>query len=421
MMTDVSRLRARFSGVHRATVGSLAAGLWSQITLVVSGILVARLLGPTYRGYFALLILWPVVLIVLGGLGLPSAIPYFVARQPGFARAVIKRLRPIALGQVATLLLIHTSILLALIHANRLPGITFATVTMLLAVPAMLGLEYCLSITQGQRRYAAFNLLRILPTTLYSFGCVVLFVIERANLNAIALLWVGSYVVSFAVAAAVMVSRLPKANTNEGPSVGRLLRFGLTGMVGAVSPLETLRLDQAVVGLFLSPFALGLYVVALAFTNLPRFISQSVGMVAYPHVAAEGATGMKSRWRFLIFTMLVSGTAVGILVLTVGALIPALFGSQFSSAVPVARVLLIGAFFAGGRRVLADAARGSGRPLLGTIAEGLALVSLAPLLLALAPRAGILGVAFAFAISSAFSLGILLVLAANARPEAPMP
>ena len=42
-----------------------------------------------------------------------------------------------------------------------------------------------------------------------------------------------------------------------------------------------------VIGLFLAPAALGLYVVAQAFTNLPRFISESVGAVAYPNIAAS--------------------------------------------------------------------------------------------------------------------------------------
>ncbi len=66
-----------------------------------------------------------------------------------------------------------------------------------------------------------------------------------------------------------------------------MLSFGVRGMLGASSPIEYYRLDQAVVGLFLAPVALGIYTVALAFTNLPRFVSTSVGMVAYPHVAAE--------------------------------------------------------------------------------------------------------------------------------------
>ncbi len=66
-----------------------------------------------------------------------------------------------------------------------------------------------------------------------------------------------------------------------------MVAFGAKGLLGANSPIEYYRVDQAVVGLFLTPVALGLYSVALAFTNLPRSIANSLGVVAYPHVAVQ--------------------------------------------------------------------------------------------------------------------------------------
>ena len=64
-----------------AVVGSLASGLLGQLMLLVSGILVARTLGPTDRGYLALLVLLPAVLQHIGTLGLPLATTYFIARD----------------------------------------------------------------------------------------------------------------------------------------------------------------------------------------------------------------------------------------------------------------------------------------------------------------------------------------------------
>ena len=79
-----------------------------------------------------------------------------------------------------------------------------------------------------------------------------------------------------------------------------ILRFGRRSLFGGAPAVEAYRADQAVVALFLPPVALGIYVVALALTNLPRFIARSVGMVATPTVAA-GATQEHARrtmWRF---------------------------------------------------------------------------------------------------------------------------
>ncbi|HSE05616.1 MAG TPA: hypothetical protein VLK35_15820, partial [Methylomirabilota bacterium] len=58
--------------------------------LVVTGVLLARMLGPDGRGYLAALILWPLVITQLGNLGIPSALTYSIARDPLSSRAIAR-------------------------------------------------------------------------------------------------------------------------------------------------------------------------------------------------------------------------------------------------------------------------------------------------------------------------------------------
>ena len=104
------------------------------------------------------------------------------------------------------------------------------------------------------------------------------------------------------------------------PPVREMVAFGAKGLLGASSPIEYYRLDQAVVGLFLTPVALGIYAVALAFTNLPRFISTSVGMVAYPHVAAQSdpVEARRQLWRFFLLTVAACAAVVAALEVSAG-------------------------------------------------------------------------------------------------------
>ena len=88
---------------------------------------------------------------------------------------------------------------------------------------------------------------------------------------------------------------------------------------------------------------------------------------------------------------------------------PFFFGQEFAGAVGLTGILLVGALFLGIRRVLSDAAKGAGRPGLGTIAEFASWVSLLPLLVILVPHFGVEGVAAALAISSALSLATLVI------------
>ena len=59
------------SSVGRSVVGSLAASGGLQLLVIVSGVLVARSLGPEDHGYLALLIVISGVFGLLGTLGVP--------------------------------------------------------------------------------------------------------------------------------------------------------------------------------------------------------------------------------------------------------------------------------------------------------------------------------------------------------------
>jgi O-antigen/teichoic acid export membrane protein len=289
-------------------------------------------------------------------------------------------------------------------------------------VPGTLGQQYGLAILQGQRRFQAFNLLRLLPLVLYSSGLIAMFALNRHELPVITLIWVCSWVGVGLTTLSIALRGLPKHEPEQSPpSRASVIRFGLKGLLGWSSPIETFRLDQAVVGLFLSPAALGLYVVGLAFTNLPRFLAESIGMVAYPHVAAmpDVDSARRALWRYLGATVALSFMVVAALEGLAGWLVPFFFGNEFADAVPVTRILLIGALFLSARRILTEAARGVALAAEGSIAEAASWLVLLPSLLLLVPPWGIEGVAAAVALSSAFSFAVLVTLVVRGVPRGP--
>ena len=161
-----------------------------------------------------------------------------------------------------------------------------------------------------------------------------------------------------------------------------------------------------------------------AFANLPRFIAQSVGYIAYPRVAASrGEQAWRELWQF--FWLATGAAALVVLALELGVswLVPAFFGDEFSGAVVLTRILLIGALFLSARRVLTDGAQGLGRPGLGTIAEVSSWAFLLPALAIFTPLWDARGVALALAVSAALSFAVLLGLLvrshAQEEPAAP--
>lgn len=408
--------------VRRDTAITVAGGFWAQATVLVSGVLVARILGVENRGHLALLWIVALVLGQLGSLGLPLATTYWIAKRRVSARAIVRSLAWPAAVQTVVLVSLQ-ALALELILGDEVRPVRVAALFTLGAVPAMLAQQYALAILQGQQRFRAFNIVRILPATSYSVAVVTLFLVSSSDLPTVALAWTSSYMLAAGVALGYALSGLPddSAAPSRPPDRAEMLRFGMTGLLGSASPVDTFQLDQAVVGLFISPSALGLYVVAVAFTNLPRVLAQNIGYVAYPHVA-ECPTPQAARramWRFAAVALLGLGFTVAALEVTADRLVSFFFGTEFSGSAGLARILLVGALLAGVRRVLADGARGAGRPGLGTLGEVASWVCLILTLPVLVPAAGVTGVALSLVTSSAVSLAVLVAAIAVAGRRAP--
>lgn len=400
--------------------GSVVTGLGGQLAVVVSGIIAARMLGPENRGYLALLVLIPTALSQLGSLGLPLAVTYEFSRDERGGAGALRNILRIATGNVLTLIVIHAAVLAVLVSSDRLDVQIAAAIT-LLVIPAESAQLYGLAILQGRRDFRAFNILRLLPSVTYGAVAVLAFLMEAGSLPQFALWFTGSYVTVAALTLTTALRRSPPRDVPEASRAGAMLRFGLRGLFGAVSPLETLRLDLAIVGLFLSPAALGLYVVGVSFTNLPRFAAHSIGLVAYPHISAkrDPIRARRSMWRFVSLSFGVCLAIVIPLEFLAGWLVPSFFGEAFAPAVGIMQILLVSSVFLGTRRVLTETSRGIGQPGLGTVAEIASWLSIVPAIALLAPGLGAAGVALAFTTSSAISLLVLIALVAMRRAGPP--
>ena len=397
-----------------AVAGSVATGLAGQAALMVSGPLLARMLGLDGRGYLASLVLWPVLIAQLGSLGLPLAVTYYIAQERTIAARVARAALRFAVPQALLLTALHAMVLLVILRGEP-ASIRLAGAVTLAAVPASLAQQYGLAMLQGQQRFAAFNVLRFLPAVLYAGGVAALFVSGSTSIVAIAAVLMGANATISAITLTTGLQAVGSIGTERGSADLRaMLRFGLRGLLGTVSPIESFRLDQIVLALFLAPAALGVYVVGLAFTNLPRFVAQSVGMVAYPSVAArtDEAAARRSVWAFFWVTVAISIAITGPLLLTAGWLVPLFFGQEFRDAARVTQILLPGVLFSCLGRVLSDAMKGRGHPTAGTLAEVATWLWLAPALAVAVPMWGVNGVALSLSTSYVVSFSVLLALAA---------
>lgn len=406
----------------RAIGGSLGSSLSIQLFLLISGVLAARLLGPTDRGHLALI--WTVALVItqLGSLGVPLAVTYDVARGDATLRSLVRDIG----WPVANLILVVTGV-----HAVALAVLT--SVSTVPSTPALLSLAvtpailiqlFALAAVQGRERFHLLNFLRTLPGVLYALDLVVLWATDRATLTTVTAGWVAAYLLA-ALASAVAANRLARAEearpeADAPASFGAMRKFGLRALFGWASPAETFRIDQLAVGIALSAHSLGIYVAALAFTNLPRLFVQGLGLLAYPATAAAPAERVKRVvFRFTLLGSVISLATCGVLAAVADPMVRVAFGSAFSSAVGPLRILLVATALLSVRRILSECLRGAGMPGAGSRAEALSWVVLIPGVILLAGPYGLNGVAFALVGTYAVSLLALLFTAVRAFGDKP--
>lgn len=396
--------------VHRAALGAITASLVNQVALIVSGVVFARALGPQGRGNLALLLLLPAVVFQIGNLGVPTACAYYIARSSSQGATVVHNLRRFVPVQALVLVLVHIAAIGTVIwprgSALHLPALITLAWT-----PALLVQEYGLAILQGQRRFVLFNTLWSVPALIYAFTAAALLLKHEYEVGPV-ISMLTILITANAVITVNVAIRFRRTSLGDTPTLRQLLTFGVRGLLGSSYPVETLRLDQLIVGLFFSASDLGLYVVAMSFSNLPRFISQGIGFVAYPQIAAEPQEVRQRRamWRFFLATTGITVLVVCLLEVSLPAIVQLFFGTEFVSVVPVARVLLIAAVVFSSRRILAEAIRGAGYPAAGSIAELVSLAVLMPAFLFLSRSFHLVGIALALTLGAAVSLVTLLVI-----------
>ena len=389
---------------------SIGTGVLGQLVLVASGIIVARSLGPHNRGVLALLTFLPVLVGQVATLGIPLAATYVIANSGVMPSALIRSLWRVMGLQLIVALGAHAA-LVGLLLVPRSPSgfFTVSAASLALSVAALVQ-TYGLALLQGCRRFTAFNALRVGPACLYAFLIAGLAAVHRAGLHSVAIAWILANCILAALTGwAALRARSERSRPMATvPSIGSLASFGARSMFGAAAPMSSYRLDQLIVGAALRPEMLGLYVVATAFTNLTRFLGQSIGMVAYPAIAVDrDAVRLRRQIRFYfgVGAVVCSSVTAG-LVIAVPWLLPRFFGHQFDPAIGPARLLLAAGLLSALRRILVDATRGAGHPTWGALAELSTLVSLPLAILALDARLGLIGVSIALIVGEGVGLGI---------------
>jgi O-antigen/teichoic acid export membrane protein len=353
-------------------------GAGAALSVVVQGgplaaaaamsIVLARTIGPSGNGRFALLATLVGLTGMLVSLGLSAGIIYEVSRGRWSVRGALRTSYAAGLvlgaigfaGALAVFLLLHDSVF----HSIR----TSLAVVALASLPPVIAYQFADSILLARERYegyAALELSHSATLLVIGAGLALVFGLSGAVVGLPAAAVIGSGV--------GILLLIPEARRDATvDQVGRLrraLRFGAQAWGANLLQQINYRFDVLILAAYASSQDVGVYSVALTLTAVAWVLPQALTTVLFPRIASldqatiageisadESDAALAKGVRHAVLLSIPAGVIIGLLLLIA---VPLLYGSEFHQTIWLGFVLLPGTLLLGVAKVLGTPPRRS--------------------------------------------------------------
>jgi O-antigen/teichoic acid export membrane protein len=303
-------------------------------------------------------------------------------------------------------------ILLAPLLAHGDPGLTDAyRIVFAGSVFTFIGTSYSFALQATDP--SQWNLVRVCQPVLALAGVIALARLHHLTLDTAVATVIATTAIQLGYAYCACRRRELAPGRARKDLVRPLAAYGLPQVASIAPATLNLYLALLVLSQVVSPAALGNYAVASSFTMVPVPLVTAIGYVAFPRLAARRALSASDHRMKRVAVTASIGLASAIM-LPVAAvsywLIPAVFGPAYHGAAPLLWILTPGAIFLSSGSVVGDLLRGTGRPGLVALAQGLAAVATVILLVVLLPSTGVAAAAIAQSVAYGVALAVMIRL-----------
>jgi O-antigen/teichoic acid export membrane protein len=340
----------------------------------ISGVIVARALGPHARGVYAIATVAPTFIGIVGTLGVEEAIVYIAGRtndQREVSRMIWSSLAlALLMGLIASLVSV-TFQLTFFWH----PGLGVAEP--LFIVAACLPLQYVISQVslahlRAQARYSAWNILRILVALVYLTGMAIA---ALANL-----LTVDGAVLCFIMAnatvlpASILAVCLRRKPSMSGADIKGMLSSGWKNHLVTVQTYANQQLDQVFLAAMVPAMELGQYAIAVTYASAGLSLGLAPALQMYSHFSRQGKPDRETYRQVVLRTLiLLTGSCIAWGALA-PIIIPFVFGKSYEMAVKPALILIVSSPILSLSAMFSAIWKSAGKPLEAAKAQSIGLL-----------------------------------------------
>jgi O-antigen/teichoic acid export membrane protein len=357
---------ARHPGLRERVLAPVSFNVLVLGTNLITGIIVARTLGPAGRGEIAAILVLVFTAAWIFSVGSTNTISYRQSHRPDEAPALIGSW--LAIGGVMSLLAIITTelALSTLFGAQTDSAIALARVY-ILTVSFSLLINVFNGFLLGDQDFLAYNVTRALLPAIVAI-CYVAFLVTGTFSVEAAL---AANAAATIVTCGVIVARCIRRHGVQPPRVDLMRQtvwYGLQAHGGSLAGFVNARLDLVIIPAFLAAASVGLYSVATNVASVIATLTGTISMFLLPVAVRRRQAAPRTVIRTLHVTLAIGfAIAVPMAILAEVAL-RLLYGSDFSGAATALRVMLPGEVLDAGSLVIWAGLLAANKPLLSTAA-----------------------------------------------------
>lgn len=372
--------------------GKLLATIGSQGIVFLSGalltVIVARGLGPSGRGGFAVVVAVAGVAFQLGHLSVEQANVYLWSKGENRQALVANS---IVIGTVVGCASTGVLWLVAVLQwpiTIVVPSIAVLAIAMA-RVPAMTVGTLLDGILVIGNRLMTYNAINVATAVLQCAAVALLTLEDRLSLEAVVVVWTVIQVIQ---TLAAIVCLRPRFRRFSLTLATRATWLGLRYHVGSTSLYLLFNVDILILSARVSEAQVGLYALAVNLAQLTYLATTSVAQVAMPDQLERSMAETTSFTAGVVrINSLVAGIGLVAICITSPLVVPAVFGASFAGSVGALAALAPGAFALAAMQPLGPLIVRLNRPIIFSTVALSAMVVNVLLNLILIPHFGIIG------------------------------
>lgn len=394
--TAGSSFAAAAFGTFSATIG---VGILSLANVIVT----SRSLGPSGRGELAFVTTMAMLTATLSTFGIEEANANIAGREPHHRRSLATNsvLLALAFGGGAAMIVVVSILVFPAMGGDAGLGLCALA---LLFVPLLVLQFYLQLLIQADYGFLATNTSLLLGPLVNivvngAFAVAGILTVETALVT-----WLAGQTLSTLLMVRYVHRRLAGFGRPDGSLARRSLGFGAKAHLGRAMKTGNYRLDVWLVGALAGSREVGLYSVAVSWSEALFYLPTALSTALRPDIVrASEADAARRTTAVFRTTMLVTLPLVVLFVVGAPFLCVTIFGDAFAGSVKQLRILAPGAFGVVALKLFANALTAQRKPMFANAALGVGFLLTIGLDLALIPRLG--GVGAAIASTVAYTAG----------------